>query len=202
MSTPADNETAADPGRLRELPDPEFIAVWASLRGQLARTPAGHPGHPEIKNRYDAAKAEYRRRLDGGLLTGRSPQPVSHATTPGSREEAAVTAAAAARRQCICQEDPGNGPCGHPAPLTREQVGRLRAYAAQHPERAVILSELAGEWMSALVEFLPPGADADARVIAWMSDPYDLPDAAGLRASTDLETLLDLLGAPSAAETS
>jgi hypothetical protein len=66
------DETAGDPHRLRELPDPEFIALWASLRGRLALTPAGNSGHPEIKRRYEAAKAEFRRRLDGGLTTGRT----------------------------------------------------------------------------------------------------------------------------------
>lgn len=72
MGTRADaNETAADRDNLRELPDPEFITLWASLRGRLARTPAGSPGHPEIKSRYEAAKAEFRRRLDGGLATRR-----------------------------------------------------------------------------------------------------------------------------------
>jgi hypothetical protein len=60
------------PAELRELPDPEFITVWASLRARLALTPARSPGPPEIKSRYDAAKAEYRRRLDGGLPTGRT----------------------------------------------------------------------------------------------------------------------------------
>jgi hypothetical protein len=58
---------AADTGNLRELPDPEFIALWASLRGQLAQTPVDSDAHPGIKGRYDEAKAEFRRRLDGGL---------------------------------------------------------------------------------------------------------------------------------------
>jgi hypothetical protein len=76
MDTRADaDETAGDPRSLRELPDPEFIALWASLRGRLAQTPAGKSGHPEIKSRYDAAKAEYHRRLGGGLATGRNNSP-------------------------------------------------------------------------------------------------------------------------------
>jgi hypothetical protein len=124
---------------------------------------------------------------------------VSHATVPGDQEDAAVSAAAALRRQCVCREDPGNGPCECAVPVTREQVGRLRAYAAQHPERAVIRSELAEKWMSALLDFLPPGADGEDRVLAWMADPYALPPAAGLRSSADLGTLLDLLEAPPAA---
>ncbi len=59
---------------LRELPDPEFIALWARLRGRLAATPAGSPGHLEMKDQYDAMKAEFRRRLDGGLATGGNSQ--------------------------------------------------------------------------------------------------------------------------------
>lgn len=124
---------------------------------------------------------------------------MSHATVPGDREDAAVRAAGTARRQCICQEDPDNGPCACPAPVTREQIGRLRAYAGQHPERAFIMSELAGEWMCALVDCLPPGTDGEDRVLAWMSDPYTLPSAADLRSSADLEALLDMLDAPPAA---
>ena len=57
---------------LRELPDPEFITLWSALRARLALAPAGSPGHPELKTRYDAAKAEYQRRLGGGLATGRN----------------------------------------------------------------------------------------------------------------------------------
>jgi hypothetical protein len=70
-STDAD-ETAADPASLRELPDPEFITLWAALRGRLAVTPAGNAGHPEIKRQYDAAKAEYARRLAGAASSGRN----------------------------------------------------------------------------------------------------------------------------------
>ena len=65
-------QIAPRPADLRELHDPEFITVWASLRARLALTPAGTPGHPEIKRRYDAARAEYQRRLDGGLPPGRN----------------------------------------------------------------------------------------------------------------------------------
>ena len=73
MDTRADaDETTGGPRSLRELPDPEFIALWASLRGRLALTPAGNSGHPEIKRRYEAARAEFRRRLDGGLAIGRT----------------------------------------------------------------------------------------------------------------------------------
>lgn len=60
------------PANPRELPDPEFITLWASLRHQLALTPAGSPGHLEIKDRYNAMKTEFLRRLDGGLATGRT----------------------------------------------------------------------------------------------------------------------------------
>jgi hypothetical protein len=118
---------------------------------------------------------------------------MSHATAPESREAADL------RRQCICQEAPGNRPCACPRPVTREQAGWLRAYSAGHPERAVIMSELTGEWMSALTAFLPPGEDSEDRVLAWMGDPYELPPAADLRSSADLGTLLDMLGASPAA---
>ena len=123
-------------------------------------------------------------------------------TAPGDRENTAVTAAAAVRRQCICQDDPGNEPCAHPVPVTREQLGRLRAYTAQHPERAFIMSETEDAWMSALHAFLPPGIDSDERVLAWLTAPRDLPPAAGLRWSADLGELLDLLEAPPAAQMS
>jgi hypothetical protein len=125
---------------------------------------------------------------------------VTQAAVPASPEGTAVQLSAAARRQCICQEDPDDGPCEHAAPVTREQVARLRAYATAHPERAFIMSEITGEWLSALADFLPPGADAEDRVLAWMRAPDELPPAADLRASADLAALLDKLGAPPAAE--
>jgi hypothetical protein len=79
-------------------------------------------------------------------------------------------------------------------PVTREQVGRLLAYQAQRPGRAVICSELAGHWMAALSVFLPAG---DNPVEAWMRDPFTLPPEADLRHAADLGDLLDMLGAPS-----
>jgi hypothetical protein len=123
---------------------------------------------------------------------------VTSTTNPGDRKQAPITAA---RQQCICQEDPGNGPCSCALPVTREQASRLHAYAAQHPERVVIMSEPQGAWMSALQDFLPPAPDGQDRVLAWMSDPRALPPAAGLRSSADLGELLDLLGAPPARAT-
>jgi hypothetical protein len=84
-------------------------------------------------------------------------------------------------------------------PVTREQAGRLRAYAGQHPEWAFIMSELEGAWMSALRDFLPPGGDDEDRVLAWMNDPRALSPAADLRSSADLDELLDMLGAAPAA---
>jgi hypothetical protein len=80
--------------------------------------------------------------------------------------------------------------------VTREQLGSLRAYTAQHPERAFICSEVSGEWMTALRSHLPPGEDP---VLAWMLAPYGLPQAADLRSSADLGELLDMLGALPAA---
>jgi hypothetical protein len=122
---------------------------------------------------------------------------VTSTTTPGGTEQAA----SAARWQCICQEDPGNGPCACALPITREQADRLHTYATQHPERMIIMSEPQGAWMSALQDFLPPAPDGEDRVTAWMSNPRALPPAAGLRSSADLGELLDLLGAPPAPAT-
>jgi hypothetical protein len=124
---------------------------------------------------------------------------VTHPTVPGDREDAAVSAAAALRRQCLCQDDPGSGTCACPVPVTREQAGRLRAYIARHPERAFILSDVEGAWISALRDFLPPGADDEDRILAWMTAPRALSPAADLRSSPDLSELLDVLGAPPAA---
>jgi hypothetical protein len=64
MGTRTDaDDTTADPGNLRELPDPDFIIVWSDLRLRLALTPVSSSAHPEIKSQYDAAKAEFLRRL-------------------------------------------------------------------------------------------------------------------------------------------
>jgi hypothetical protein len=119
---------------------------------------------------------------------------VTRTTAPGDREAAEVSAAAV-RRQCICQEYRGNGPCACALPVTREHVAWLRSYTAQHPERVIIMSETEGAWMSALVDFLPPGADDEERVLAWMTAPRALPPAADLRSSASLGELLDMLGA-------
>lgn len=52
---------------LRELSDPEFFAHWAMVRHRLFFLPKGRPGHCEVKRRYDAVSAEYRRRIGGGF---------------------------------------------------------------------------------------------------------------------------------------
>lgn len=54
-------DTSAE--HLQELSDPEFFTHWTALRTRLALTPKGKPGHAETKARYDAASAEYRRRM-------------------------------------------------------------------------------------------------------------------------------------------
>lgn len=54
-------------GDLRELSDPEFFAHWATVRLRLFFVPKGKPEHREVKRRYDALSAEYRRRIDGGF---------------------------------------------------------------------------------------------------------------------------------------
>jgi hypothetical protein len=124
---------------------------------------------------------------------------VTPKAVPGDREDAAIRAASTTRRQCICREDGDSDGCECDVPVLREQVGRLTAYAVQHPERAFIYSEIAGEWMTALIAFLPSGADEEDRVAAWMADSYGLPADADLRHAVDLGELLDMLGAPSAA---
>ena len=54
-------------GDLQKLSDPEFFTRWAAVRTRLALTTEGKQGHGEIKRQYDVMKAEYRRRIDGGL---------------------------------------------------------------------------------------------------------------------------------------
>jgi hypothetical protein len=66
----------------------------------------------------------------------------------------------------------------------------------ERTEKRYIPSELTGEWMSALLDSLPPGEDGQDRVLAWMLGPRALPPAADPRASADLGKLLDMLGAP------
>jgi hypothetical protein len=96
----------------------------------------------------------------------------------------------------VCQEENGAPPCQCAIPVTREQVGRLRAYQTQQHGRTLICSELACEWMAALTAFLPAGEDP---VMAWLLDPFALPPEADLRHSADLGDLLDMLDAPPAA---
>lgn len=52
---------------LRGLTDPEFFAHWATVRNRLILTQADSPERYEIKRRYSAVLAEYRRRIDGGM---------------------------------------------------------------------------------------------------------------------------------------
>jgi hypothetical protein len=56
-------ELITDTSELAELGDPALIAHWASVRTALALTPKENPRHAEIKRAYDAALAEYRRRV-------------------------------------------------------------------------------------------------------------------------------------------
>jgi hypothetical protein len=116
------------------------------------------------------------------------------AATPA--EQAAVSAAALTRRHCLCQEEDGAPACECLIPVTREQVGRLRAYQAQRHGRTVVCSGLAGQWMAALSAFLPAGEDPAG---TWLRDPFALPPEADLCHAADLGNLLDLLGAPPAA---
>ena len=50
-----------------QMTDPEFFAYWAAVRNRLVLTPADSPQRSEIKRRYSAVVAEYRRRIDGGI---------------------------------------------------------------------------------------------------------------------------------------
>lgn len=50
---------------LQELSDPEFFAHWAAARRRLVNTPKDKLGHCEVRRRYDAMAAEYRRRING-----------------------------------------------------------------------------------------------------------------------------------------
>jgi hypothetical protein len=110
-----------------------------------------------------------------------------------SREQTAIRLARISRGQCICQEEADAPPCDCAGPVTREQIGRTHAYLSLHPDRAVIYSELAGEWLVALHVFLPESEDPLA---AWLCEPFNVPPEADLHHASDLEVLLDLLGAP------
>jgi hypothetical protein len=116
-----------------------------------------------------------------------------------SVEQTAIWLARLARARCICQEEANALPCDCAAPVTRSQLGRVQAYLALHPERAVIYSELAGEWLVALHASLPQSEDPLA---AWLHEPFAVSPDADLRHATDLEELLDLLDAPSSASLS
>jgi hypothetical protein len=110
-------------------------------------------------------------------------------------ETTAIVQANLARQHCICQEEPDAPPCDCAVPVTREQIGRLRAYLSLHPDRAVIYSESASEWLAALQAFLPESEDP---IEAWLNDPFNLPSAADLHHASDLRVLLDMLDAPAA----
>ena len=56
-------DTATDSSDLADMDDPALITHWAGVRSRLALTPRNDPHHAEVKRAYDAALAEYRRRL-------------------------------------------------------------------------------------------------------------------------------------------
>ena len=99
-------------------------------------------------------------------------------------------------KRCICQEEENAPPCDCAAPVTREQIGRLRAHLSLNSDRAVIYSESASEWLAALHAFLPKSEDPFE---AWLHEPFNVPQAADLRHAQDLGVLLDMLNAPPAA---
>ena len=65
MIEPTQQKDRAD--SLQKLSDPEFFTRWAAVRTHLVLMPESEQGRSEIKLQYDAMKAEYRRRIDGGL---------------------------------------------------------------------------------------------------------------------------------------
>jgi len=113
-----------------------------------------------------------------------------------NREAIVLARAKQTRERCICQEEPNASPCDCEPPVTREQMGRLHAYLALHPERGVIYSELVGEWLAVLHAHLPVSKNPTE---AWLNDPLNVPTEGELCRSIDLGALLDLLGAPPAA---
>jgi hypothetical protein len=54
-----------DASELARMDDPAFIRHWSEARSKLALTPKDSPRHAEVKRAYDAALAEYRRRVEG-----------------------------------------------------------------------------------------------------------------------------------------
>lgn len=112
------------------------------------------------------------------------------------REITAITLANQSRQRCICVEEDGTAVCRCSMPVTREQIGRLHAYVAQQPDRAVAYSELAGEWLAVLHAFLPTSDDP---ILSWLQAPFDVPPTADLHHACDLGILLDMLGATPAA---
>jgi hypothetical protein len=112
----------------------------------------------------------------------------SHVEASGAK---VAETAGAARRQCICQEEPGAKPCACTPVVTREQVTRLQTYTALQQERATFFSDEVGEWLSVL--------HADLLKIAEAAEADDMPSSVDVQHSRDLGQLLDKLGAPSAA---
>jgi hypothetical protein len=56
-------DIATDTSDLAAIDDPALITHWAAIRSELALTPKDRPRYGEIKAAYDAALAEYRRRV-------------------------------------------------------------------------------------------------------------------------------------------
>ena len=58
-----ETDTATDAADLAAMDDPALITHWAAIRGELALTRKDNPRHTAVKAAYDAALAEYRRRV-------------------------------------------------------------------------------------------------------------------------------------------
>lgn len=57
-------DTGTDATDLAAMDDPALITQWAAARSELALTPKDSPRHAAVKAAYDAARAEYRRRVE------------------------------------------------------------------------------------------------------------------------------------------
>lgn len=56
-------DTGTDATDLAAMDDPALITHWAAVRSKLALTPKSSLRHADVKAAYDAALAEYRRRI-------------------------------------------------------------------------------------------------------------------------------------------
>jgi hypothetical protein len=58
------SELTTDTSDLAGMNDPDLTRHWSKARSKLALTPKDDPRHAEVKQAYDAALGEYRRRVE------------------------------------------------------------------------------------------------------------------------------------------